>query len=284
MGKAFKIIWNEFVYGGHLVSVGLACIVILAAILLGIKLTWDFPVVIYLLSLAPCLFGRYFGLKEDALTNPERSEYLGNKAKMIPYIVAVLLLLMFTILVAYHRYSIILFATCLILLSFIYDLYLKKLTRVIVGFKNYFIGIVFTSLIFMLAISYSYQFSLSFILVTVFIFIMSAMGAAFSDIKDIESDKKAGLKTFAVVLGRERLLYGLSFFIILALISIFVGVYLRILPSFALMLFLVLPYNIMLFLESRKPDVKVDFLYGAAFDSQLILWLLLVLIGRVLFV
>lgn len=264
-------------------SAGLACIVIMTAVILSIKITWDFVVVIYLLSLAPCLFGRYYDLKEDAETNPERSKYLRNKAKKIPYVIILITLIMLSIMIYYGRYLMIIFAVVLVLASFLYDVFLKKLTRVIIGFKNIYIGCIFTSLIFMMAICYNYKISLAFILVAIYVFIMSVMGAAFCDIKDLEGDKKEELKTYAVVFGPKKLIKYLCASIIAALIPIVFGVYYKIIPSFALMLCLVLPYNIFLFLESKKEKVNADFLYGAAFDSQLIWWLVFILAGRLIF-
>lgn len=281
MKKVLKAIWDEFVYGGHLLALGLVCLVTLSAILLNIRITWDFAVVIYSLSLAPCLFGRYIDLRKDISTNPKRSQHLAKKTVIIPYIITFLILIMLGILIYFDKYYILLFGVALILLSFLYDIFFKKFTSRIIGFKNFFVGMLFSLLVVMLLLYYRSHVTLSFLLIIMFIYLMSFMGAVFSDIKDIESDRKIGLKTFAVVFGQNRLLSFLPFLILLAFIPIILGIYWRLLPPYAFMLLLVLPYNLILFRESEKDNVNADFLYGAAFDSQLIWWLFFVLIGKI---
>jgi|GEM_PF-7050352 hypothetical protein len=55
---------DGFVHSGHLIAFGLASVVFLSTELMGIKLSLEFFVVIYLLTLGPCLFGRYIDLKK----------------------------------------------------------------------------------------------------------------------------------------------------------------------------------------------------------------------------
>lgn len=282
MKNILGLAWNEFVFGGHLLAVGLVCMVTFPAILLGIHITWDFAAVVYLTALTPCIFGRYIGLKEDALTNPERSKYLEKKARMVPYLIALLTIALIGILFYFHKYNILLFGIALILLSFFYDLYLKGLTKIIIGFKNFLVGLIFSLLVVMLIIYYNYPLSASFWLVILFIYIMAFMGAAFCDIKDIESDKREGLKTFAAILGRKVLLISLGILLFLAVVPIILGVRWGLFPNYALMLALVIPYNLVLFNESQKNKIRSDLLYGAIFDSQLMWWLVFVLVGKVL--
>jgi len=282
INKKMKSIWDEFIYGGHLLSFGLMCMVLLSAILLDVKISFEFLAVIYLLTLGPCLFGRYVDLRSDALTNPERSRYLSKKANRIPYMIAICIVVIVSILTYGHKPMMVLFGIGLILLSFFYDLFLKGITKKIIGFKNIFVGLLFSLLIVMMGLYYDIQFNLSFLLVFIFIFIMTAMGAAFSDIKDIKSDKEEGLKTLAIVLGHKRLIDYLLLTILLSLMPIFIGVYIGLLPVYALMLTLVLPYNMFLFNESFRENKNSDFLYAVLFDSQLILWLVFILAGKVL--
>mgnify|MGYP001562821980 CR=1 FL=1 len=69
--KILKTIWKEFVYGGHLLSLGAASIVFTSAILLEIKITWDCLLVVYLGAQIIYLYNRYKEFKKDSLTNPE---------------------------------------------------------------------------------------------------------------------------------------------------------------------------------------------------------------------
>ncbi|MFZ2991959.1 MAG: UbiA family prenyltransferase [Candidatus Saccharimonadales bacterium] len=254
----------------------------LSAILLNIAISIEFLLVIYLLALGPCLFGRYVNLKNDALTNPDRSSYLNKRAKSMPLMISFCVVTVIAILVYNNKLDTLIFGVGIIIMSFFYDLFLKGLTKKVVGFKNIFVGFLFSSLVVMLVMYYGKSFGISFYLVYIFLFLMTAMGAAFSDIKDINGDKKEGLKTLAIVLGQKKLIKILIFIILIALVPLAVGVYYNQLPTYALMLVLVLPYNIFLFKESLNKNTNTDFLYAVLFDSQLILWLVLVLIGRVL--
>lgn len=276
-----KSIWDEFVYGGHLLALGLSCMVFMSAMLIGVKITFEFLVVIYLLTLAPCLFGRYVDLKEDALTNPERSSYLSRKAKYIPVMIVSSIVVVVSILLLNRKLPILFIGVGLILFSFLYDLFFKKLTRKIIGFKNLYVGILFSMLVVMMMFYYGQHFGQAFYLTFTFLFLMTTMGAAFSDIKDIESDKKEGLKTFAVVLGHKKTLFFLMLVTVLSLVPILYGVTNNILPAFSVALVLVIPYNLYLFRESLRKDVNADYLYGFLFDSQLILWLVFVMVGEV---
>ena len=76
--KILNSIWNEFVYGGHLLSLGAVSIVYTASILLDIRITWDFLLVVYLGTESVYLYNRFKEYKVDFLTNPERTEHKKN--------------------------------------------------------------------------------------------------------------------------------------------------------------------------------------------------------------
>lgn len=282
MKKILKAIYREFVYGGHLLAVGLVCVVTFAALLLKIHLTWDFVIVIYLISLAPCLSGRYLYIEEDELTNPDRSDYLNKQSKIAPIIISLATILLFGTIIYVGKYFMIFFTLILISLGFFYDIYFKALTKKVIGFKNFYVGMLFSSLILMLMLYYQRHLSVAFWLVFAYVYLMTFMGASFSDIKDIELDRKSNLLTFANVFGQKKLLYALSFLLIISVSPIVIGVFLGLFPVYSLMILLVVPYNLTLFALSLKKSFNIDFLYGAVFDSQLIWWLAFLLLGRLL--
>lgn len=273
--------WDGFIHGGHLIAIGLACVVLLAAVLMEIKITFEFLVVVYLLSVGPCLFGRYIDLKADALTNPKRSEYLSKKAKTIPFLISLCVIILLSILVYNNKFNIIIFGIGMVLLSFLYDLYFKNVTKVITGFKNIYIGVLFSLLIVMMVLYYDAKFDLSFLLVITYIFLMILSGSAFSDIKDMDGDRKDGLKTFAIAMGHKNVIRFLTAITALALAPIFVGVSIGVLPIYSLMLVLGLFYRIFLFRMSFVKGVDSNYLYAVLFDGELTLWVVFVLSGRV---
>jgi len=61
--KILNSIWNEFVYGGHLLSFGAVSIVYAASILLDIRITWDFLLVVYLGTESVYLYNRFKNIR-----------------------------------------------------------------------------------------------------------------------------------------------------------------------------------------------------------------------------
>ncbi|MBU0647128.1 hypothetical protein KJ809_01775 [Patescibacteria group bacterium] len=82
--KILSAIWKEFIYGGHLLSLGAVSIIFTASILLNIQITWDFFLVVYLWTEAVYLYNRLKELKSDSLNNPKRTIYLKKQARYIP--------------------------------------------------------------------------------------------------------------------------------------------------------------------------------------------------------
>jgi 4-hydroxybenzoate polyprenyltransferase len=282
--KIAKTVFAEFVYGGHLLSLGLVCVVLLATTMLDIEATFEFMLAVYLLSLGPCLFGRYVDLKKDDLTNRARSTHLNKTYKIIPFVVFLCILSVVAIFVYANKSEVLLFAVGLIAMSVVYDLKLKKLTKKIVGFKNIYVGLIFALLPVMAYVYYlGFSFSASSLIVFAYVFIMAAMGAAFSDIKDIDTDKADGLKTFAVVLGHHRLIKYLTLVCIGAYALIVLAVIWGLIPTFSLSLILVIFYNFLMFKMSMSPIYNRDYLYSMLFDAQLVLWYLFLLSGKILY-
>lgn len=168
------------------------------------------------------------------------------------------------------------------MLSFLYDLYFKGLTKKIVGFKNIYIGLLFSLLPVMAVIYYNASFSLSFFLVITYIFLMIFSGSAFSDIKDTTGDKKEGLKTLAITMGHKNLISFLMFVTLLAMVPIVAGVYINVLPVYALALFFGVAYRVFLFKKSFDKNINKHLLYAVLFDGELTLWVILVILGRTL--
>ncbi|MCX6759660.1 MAG: UbiA family prenyltransferase [Candidatus Nealsonbacteria bacterium] len=280
--KILKPIWNEFVYGGHLLSFGAVSIVLTSAILLNIKITWDCVTVVYLGTLAGCLYGRYREFNKDILTNLERSQHLKKYIKKIPLIIFLSISTFVGILLYFNRIFVLFFSLLLILLIFSYDKFLKKFTKKIVGFKNFFTSLIFSLLVILLAAYYSVSLNLALVLILIFVYFREFVGISFSDIKDIDSDKKEGLRTLAIVFGQEKLIKILSLINILAIIPIIIGVYLNLFPQFSIMLLLTVPYTFYYFKKLEDKNINPAFLYNVLVDTEDILWLIYLAFGKVL--
>jgi len=278
--KIVNSIWNEFVYGGHLLSFGAVSIVYTASILLDIRITWDFLLVVYLGTESVYLYNRFKEYKVDFLTNPERTEHIKKYVKYIPFIIFLMTFSAIVFVVYFNKISALTFGLLLLIIGLLYSLFFKKITEKIIAFKSFFISLMWSLLVLFLAIYYSAPINLALFLFSVFVFLRFFVSVSFFDIKDIKTDKQEGLKTLAVVLKQSTLWQFLSIIAILAVLPLIIGVYLRILPISSLMLFLTIPYTFFYFKQLENKNISPYFLYNVIVDGEFIFWLFFVLIGK----
>ena len=278
--KIVNSIWNEFVYGGHLLSFGAVSIVYAASILLDIRITWDFLLVVYLGTESVYLYNRFKEYKVDFLTNPERTEHIKKYVKYIPFIIFLMTFSAIVFVVYFNKISALTFGLLLLIIGLLYSLFFKKITEKIIAFKSFFISLMWSLLVLFLAIYYSAPINLALFLFSVFVFLRFFVSVSFFDIKDIKTDKQEGLKTLAVVLKQSTLWQFLSIIAILAVLPLIIGVYLRILPISSLMLFLTIPYTFFYFKQLENKNISPYFLYNVIVDGEFIFWLFFVLIGK----
>ncbi|KPJ55530.1 hypothetical protein AMJ49_06935 [Parcubacteria bacterium DG_74_2] len=279
--KTLKFIWNEFIYGGHLISLGAVSIVFTSAILLNIKITWDCLIIIYLFAYNSILYNRYKERRTDYLTNPERTK---NLEKYFPYI---FLIVFFSILISvgilfyYNRITALLFLILLSLLGFLYTEYFKKITEKIIAFKNIYFSLITSLLLIFLAFYYSYPLlTFPIFLILIFVFLRMLINTIFLDIKDIESDKKIKLMTFPILYGSKKILVFLKGITILSVLPIILGFYFDLIPKFSLVLLFVIPYSFYYFNKSKleKNFYLVNYVLA---DFEFILWSFFVLAGKI---
>lgn len=281
--KIVNSIWNEFVYGGHLLSFGAVSIVYTASILLDIRITWDFLLVVYLGTESVYLYNRFKEYKVDFLTNPERTEHIKKYVKYIPFIIFLMTFSAIVFVVYFNKISALTFGLLLLIIGLLYSLFFKKITEKIIAFKSFFISLMWSLLVLFLAIYYSAPINLALFLFSVFVFLRFFVSVSFFDIKDIKTDKQEGLKTLAVVLKQSTLWQFLSIIAILAVLPLIIGVYLRVLPISSLMLFLTIPYTFFYFKQLENKNISPYFLYNVIVDGEFIFWLFFVLSGNFIF-
>jgi 4-hydroxybenzoate polyprenyltransferase len=280
--KILKIIWNEFVYGGHLLSLGAVSIVFTSSILLNLKITWDFLLIVYLGAQSIYLYDRYKGFKKDILTNPERTKHIEKYVKYILPILFFFFLIIFLILIYHKNFLALFLGLFLLTIGLLYSIIFKNFTRKIIGFKNFFVSLIWAMLVIFLAVYYSLSFNLALFLLFIFIFFRFIINVGFFDVKDIENDKKDGLLTLANVLGQEKLINILKLFSILVIMPIIIGVYLDVFPLFSLMLLFTIPYTFYYLKKSQDKKMDTSFLYNVIVDGEFILWSFFILLGKFL--
>jgi len=280
--RALILLRDEFIYGGHVLALGAISIVFTSSVLLKIRLTWEFLIVVYLGVYLVYLYDHYRGLDKDLLTNSERVQYLKRYIKYIPLIIFLCISIIIGIQLYLNKIEALLASLIMLSLGLFYSPYLKRLTRTIVGFKNFLAPLLWTSLVILLVIFYSITPSLSLFLILSFVCIRIFIGISFSDIKDIESDRKEGLQTFAIIFGKNKTLLFLSILNAIALLPIFFGFYLRLFPPSSLMLTFTSVYAFYYIKRSQDPKINLRTLTHKVVYCENLWWSILILIGEFL--
>ncbi len=278
-----QLAWKEFLYGGHLQCLGSAGIVWLSSLLLEIPITWDILVVVYLLIYPIYVYNRITELKNDALTNLARTEYLSKAKTKLQKLFFLFLVLPVAGLLFFAKLPAIIGGILILLFGILYTVYFKKLTKYIVGFKNYFVASVFALFIFAPFAYYGYSlkpvFAASLVL-SLWVFAKCVVMQIILDLKDIESDRRQNLQTIPVVVGREKTLVMLPWITLFITIPIplFFTLWIPLFPQEALALEVsIVPVLYVLYLARKE-------LYQAYLieSSELTMWPILITLWRFL--
>jgi 4-hydroxybenzoate polyprenyltransferase len=189
-----KAIWNEFIYNGHLQSLGFTSVLFLTPVKININLV----IAVYLLLYGSYLYDRITGLQQDKSTNPERTQHLEKRIKFFRFLIPVIMIV--SLIVCWPK-TIIFSLLWLIGLSYPS---VKKLTKYVPTAKNIFIAGT-TSLFTILPFFYYNQsIPINWYWLTGFVFLKIYLMQIALDLKDISSDRSENLKTIGVLLGREK--------------------------------------------------------------------------------
>jgi 4-hydroxybenzoate polyprenyltransferase len=276
--RVIRKIWDEFVYSSHLVALGDALALYVLSLILNINITISFFIVVYLSILAINFFNRCKDIDQDNLTNPERSTSVSKYFKFMPYIMGFLFLVSVFITALCAPFNALIFMLFLFGLGIFYSIYLKSVTRKVIGFKNFMTALPYALLVIFLSLFYNTPIALSTILITIFYFIRIFVNTTFFDIKDIKSDKLEGLRTFPVVYGENKTKKILLALNIISALPIFIGIYFKVLPLYSIGI-LVTIFYVLIYLTNKK-SYKQRVLYNVIVDGEFIFWPLYILICR----
>jgi 4-hydroxybenzoate polyprenyltransferase len=282
--KILKFVWNEFIFGGHLPSLGSAAIVLFSGILLNIKITWDCLLISYLIFYLIYLYNRFKEIDIDYLTNPQRTSHLKTYFSKISKFFYVIIFIIIASLIYFSNIWALMFGLFLLLFGWLYTVVFKKITQKIIIFKNLFVSAVFALLVFFPIIYYSHSLTISLLsialLIVVFVYFKAFMMQIFFDVKDAESDKKQGLLTFPVIFGKEKILNVLGIISLLstAPIPIIFSLYFNVFPTSTLMLLLTIPFNLYCFSRAKNQKYSSYILES----SEFIFWPILIIIGKII--
>ena len=279
IGRFVNFIWDEFVHGAHLLSLGIVFIIVSAKILLQTNFSLAFLLIVYLIPLLIYSYNRYKELDQDIISNPERSEFLKKQKNFFPIFVFLYLFALLFLIFLYSDIQLGLFVVLLIFLGVLYTLFLKRLTKIIIGFKNFFVAFTISLLIPLLAFYFNHPLDLSVLFISSFVFIKTFVNTSFCDLKDVITDKQEGLKTFVVYFGEKRALNFLKLMSIISITPLFLGVYFEVLPLYSLFLILTVVFNFYYFNEYEKDNSKKEWIFNYLVDLEFYFWPIFLILG-----
>lgn len=279
-----KFICNEFIHGGHLISLGTAGIVLSFMFLYNTTIRWEFLIIIYLGTLCIYNYDYYKGFAEDSFHNIDRTSYLKKTHKYRAMIVSFYGIGFFSMLIYFGNLSSIIFGALLLLSAVLYTYKIKKLTTKIVGFKSYYTAFSFSLSIIFTALYCSYPINLAIFVFFGFVFLQILLITSFCDLKDLATDKKHHLLTLPIFFGKSKFL---QFLHILNLVSIFLivtAVILNLMPLFSIFLFFAYLYCLYFIQKAKKANINIHFLTNVIVDAEYFFWPLFLFLGKVLIV
>jgi len=190
-------------------------------------------------------------LEVDSLTNSDRSEFNRKWGKWLlaAYAGALLALLLLCM-----DPLIMVLTASMFITGILYTGFFKELTAYLTGFKNIYLGLVWSSWTTIPAMGGR---SLpAHALVFTFIFLKVYVNTAFSDYKDIESDAMRGLKTLPAVFGENNSLMILQLLNALGAATLSLGVLTGLIPGIGAVAVILSSYTALYLHLKPVMDVK----------------------------
>ena len=278
--KIISGVWDEFVYGGYLIAINNALILLIAIIISGVFASaFSLFLISFLIVVVTYKFNHLKEVNNDVFSNPERSAFV-EKHKYRELV----LILLFSLILLISSYlinmSMLIVSVALLAIGIYYP---KHLTRKIIGFKDYYVALSWSFIIFLPYIVEPNRNNIFvYLFIYVFVFIKSFINIVFSDFKDVDDDKRDRLMTFPVVMGYKKTVKILKILNILSMAPILLGIVIGVLPTYTFLLILTLIYtNIYLNINPNEKDNLRKKSYTLV-DSEAVVWVVTVIIGRVL--
>ena len=271
-----NIIWNEFIYGGHLLALGPTIIVLTSLVILKLPISPALLLEAYLITFIVYFFDRYSDLDKES--SNVRIKHFNSYKKLIPFVLLVVVFVVF-VLMRQSGAAILLYSALLLVSGFGYSLIFKRVTILVTGFKSFYVATVFASVIFFITLFYSRPVDSAILLLFAFFFMRWFINTTFCDIKDKTQDEKEGYKTYAVAMDDSRFYNFLSALNWLSIIPVLVGIYFGLLPLYSCLIVFVVPYFYLCMKLSRRQNYDVQVVTNEWADGESLLWLVLIIVG-----
>ncbi len=284
MKNIFKNIKEEIIHGGHILSLGGGASAATVAIILGEKISLSLFIIGYLILQIIYTYNHLRELKKDKSGNPERFNYVQKRKNILPFFIFIyfITLCTFSYLINIQTFV---FVFVLLMGGILFSLRFKKITKRIPLFKNIYTAAFWaTGTVFLPLFYYSKTISNIFLVFFIFVFIRAIINTIYFDIKDINSDKKEGLKTVPVLIGKHKTLNLLQILNMISFLPIIFGVYFKVLPCFVIILLIFYFYSYYYIKKSKKIDQKnIRTLSYIMVDAEYLFWPLFLFLSNNLF-
>lgn len=282
MNKYVRFLVTEFLYNGHLQSLGAGGLIVIATkLLFNTSAPLEFFIATYALFETIFIFDRYHDLDWDSLTNTVRSKHLLLYRNKIPFIFAAYVIVFTSFFYYFSGIEMLLVSVVVCIAGMLYPVYFKKLTKKIPLFKNIYVSAVYMPLAFFpaLYLSTSPVRDILAIHLPIVVFVESFIAQLILDTKDRESDSKAHLKTLPALVGNTKTMITAAFLAVaLAAASTLVSIFTHAPFSFGLLTFAALFIDFYMIYRIRMGD-KNGYLLAAA---KLFIWLVIFLASSLL--
>jgi 4-hydroxybenzoate polyprenyltransferase len=283
--EKLEFIYNEFIYGGHLQSLGASSVVYITSVFLDIELKWSSLVAAYLIFYPLYLYNRWKEIEIDYFTNPARTEHLKKYIHIMPILFWSVVAAIIIFLAYFGNFRSFIFGTILLVLGLLYTTVFKNVTRKIILFKNIYVAAFFTFLVLFTPVYHSVPISgrtfVAVLVLMLFVFLKSFMMQIFLDLKDVKCDRKQGLKTLGVMIGEEktfRILPLISILVTAPILLIF-SLYNHLFSDLILLLLLTIPFD----LYSFKLAQDKNYIGYILESGKFLFWAILIFLGNLLF-
>ena len=133
----------EFIYGGHLVSLGGPAYVLSVSMLMGMEPLKRLLLITYLMPLIVYNYNYFGEMDLDESTNPERVNYVRSKTAIYPLIIiSYMAVLAHSLCFMYANWGLVEFVSILVVGGVLFTIILKDFTKKIPCFKNAYTALI----------------------------------------------------------------------------------------------------------------------------------------------
>lgn len=282
--KTIEKLLAEFVYGGHLLSVGSSSVIISTALLQNLQINISLVLIPYLSTQLVYSYNHFKEVNFDISSNPERVSHINSKSNFIKISLLIYATVLLAILI-FTNLPTILFVLAIVIGGILYTDYFKvKVAQFVTGSKNFYSAFFWALQIFLVPLFYRSEFTRLYIFFFIVLFLTAFINSTFFDIKDIQSDSERNIKTFPVIWGVNKTIHFLVILKLITLIPVLIGIYTEVFPKSAIVFIFFVMYGLYyltraLYLKGKKLR-KLSYIIA---DGEYILWsIFLLIIGNLI--